>query len=614
MHTPTQNQPCPCGSGKKYKRCCGHTSKSVTSNRPAPDKTHIQRVQAAMQAYQQTNYAETLSLIEGVLKTHPDDPGLLGIQGMALYKLGRTDEADKLLVRATRISPDDPRLHNFLGQICAAQGEFIRAERAFGRAVTLDPDFAEAWYNLGNIQLQGHQPDEAEGSLLRLLAIMPRDAEVYLLLARARILQAHYVQAGESLAAATRYGLSDKWVLPWQSVVLRAQAMYGEADALEANWLKHYGQDADFYSLAVEVGSNETLMGHLENAERWLMRAIAQQPESAQAYRELASTRKFRESDRELIGRMETILQTLPIDQQQLLEFALGKVLTDLKEYDASFQHYRAGNSLMRARVPFDTEECIAETTSLIESLSAERIAQLPAGSLSNLPILIVGTPRSGTTLTEQIISSHSLVGGAGEMSYWSRIGPLLMAEFTEEKSRFAAQGYLELMQQNAPDAQRITDKMPGNFQCVGQIHAVFPNVKFIHTKRHPIDACLSIYFQNFNDGHPYKADLESLALWYEQYQRLMAHWRAVLPPGVMYELQYEALVEDVEGESRKLMDFLGLDWEPGQLDFHKQDRAVFTCSRWQARQPIYKTSKDRWRNYEQHLGPLLRLLKYAET
>lgn len=566
-----------------------------------------------MQAYQSGQYTETLQLLKDVLKKHPDDSGLLGVQGMALHQLSRHEEAEAVLNKAIAISPEDSRLHNFLGQVYTAQGEDILAERTFGRAVILDPKFVEAWFNLGKTQLQQHKADEAEGSFVRLLALKKNDAEVHLLLAKAHIFQTHYMQANQSLEAASGYGLSDKWVQPWKSVVLRTLSQDEDAETLEAKWLNHFGQDADLYDLAVEIADSETLLGHLENAKRWLMLAIAQQPERPQAYVALAGIQKFGEKDRTLIGQVEALLHALQSEQQEALEFALGKMWSDLKAYETSFLHYRSGNDLVRARLPFNAEAYIADTTKLIETLSAERIAHLPAGSPSNLPILIVGTPRSGTTLTEQIISSHSLVAGAGEMEYWSRIGPLLMAEFTEEKSRFASQGYLELLKQHGADAQRITDKMPGNFQRVGQIHAVFPNAKFIHTKRHPLDACLSIYFQSFHDGHSYKADLESLAVWYEQYQRLMAHWRAALPPGVMYELQYEALVEDVEGESRKLMDFLGLDWEPGQLDFHKQDRAVFTCSKWQARQPIYKTSKNRWRHYEKHLEPLLSLLKYAE-
>jgi len=298
------------------------------------------------------------------------------------------------------------------------------------------------------------------------------------------------------------------------------------------------------------------------------------------------------------------------------LEFALGKVYTDLGDDDRSFEHYRAGNELARSKVPFDIARHVARVDREIELFSAERLAAMPRGSDSDAPILIVGTPRSGTTLTESIISSHSQVAGAGEMTFWSaamsHVMPGFPASYTPVMAKQLADEYLVFLRQHSATAHRITDKMPGNYMHLGIIHAVFPNAKIIHTKRHPIDACLSIYFQNFPDAHEYKWDLESLAAWYEQYQRLMAHWRSVLPPGVLYEIQYEDLVEDQEGESRKLLDFLGLQWEGDVLDFHKQERAVFTASKWQVRQPVYKTSKERWRRYEKHLGPLMGLLKYA--
>jgi hypothetical protein len=271
---------------------------------------------------------------------------------------------------------------------------------------------------------------------------------------------------------------------------------------------------------------------------------------------------------------------------------------------------------LTRRIVRFDANEYVASIDRLIELFSTEQLPSMPAGSASDVPIIIVGTPRSGTTLTESIISSHTQVAGAGEMVFWGDSMPQVMEGFPDSytpslASRLASE-YLQFMRLHSQTAQRITDKMPGNYMCLGLIHAVFPKAKIIHCKRHPIDACLSIYFQNFNVSQTYKYDLQSLALWYEQYQRLMAHWRSVLPPETLFDLQYEALVEDVEGESRRMMGFLGLDWEPGQLDFQKQERAVLTPSKWQVRQPIYKTSVERWRHYEKHLGPLLPLLKYA--
>jgi len=266
--------------------------------------------------------------------------------------------------------------------------------------------------------------------------------------------------------------------------------------------------------------------------------------------------------------------------------------------------------------VPYAVSAKVAATSWMMTAFSKQAVASLPAGNDSDLPVLIVGLPRSGTTLTEQIVSSHSQVAGAGEMDFWPRLAPQVLRNFpagcTPAIFSQLAEGYWGLLRQESPTALRVTDKMPGNFNYLGLIHAVFPKARIIHVRRHPIDTCLSIYFQQFKDSHAYKWDLESLASYYEQYHCLMAHWRSVLPAGSIFELKYEELVEDTEGVSKRLMDFIGLDWEPGQLEFHMQDRAVFTASKWQAKQPIYKTSKERWRQYEKHLGPLLRLQEYA--
>lgn len=376
------------------------------------------------------------------------------------------------------------------------------------------------------------------------------------------------------------------------------------------------GGGSEVYAALLEVGRAHLHLGDLEAAEAAFNHAIALDPTNPKPYTELSQVRKYTPEDAPRVSIMESLLEKAEPELRRSLAFALGKVHADLGDFDRSFAFYRTGNDLARSRVSFDSDAYAERIDRQIEWFSAERLTVMPRGSDSNVPILIVGTPRSGTTLTESIISSHSKVGGAGEMTFWpaamSHVMPGFPGSYTLVVARQLADEYLMFLRRHSAAALRITDKLPGNFMNLGIIHAVFPNAKIVHTKRHPVDACLSIYFQNFSDAHEYKWDLQSLAAWYEQYQRLMAHWRAVLPPGVLYEIQYEDLVEDQEGQSRKLLEFLGLDWEDSVLEFHTQERAVYTASKWQVRQPVYKTSKARWRRYEKHLGPLLDLLKYA--
>ena len=227
--------------------------------------------------------------------------------------------------------------------------------------------------------------------------------------------------------------------------------------------------------------------------------------------------------------------------------------------------------------------------------------------------------PRSGTSLTEQILASHPDVFGAGELRFWGEFWEAQNAghssawhpaENDDALLREAAAQYEAELQRHSSTALRVVDKMPENFKHLGLIHAAFPNARILHTRRNPVDTCLSIHFQDFNNRLAYATDLDDLAFYYREYHRLMAHWRKVLPPEVFMDVPYEALVEDQEGWSRRIIEFTGLEWDERCLSFHETERRVGTASNWQVRQKIYKTSKERWRNYERHVGPLLPLLE----
>ena len=598
------NGPCPCGSGKKYKRCCGAQAKPV----PAATTALSDYTQAALTLQQQGDYPQAERMLDRALALESGDSGLWGIKGWLAYAQGRLDEAGGYLEQALRLSPQDSRLHNIRGQVLMAQAKMLDAERAFGKALTIDPGFVEAWCNMGMLQLQRHQPEEAERSIRRALAAMPTDGELHVQLAKALYLKRDHADAMATLRRAASLGAGGVATQLWLAMLLRTQGDLDESVAVEKQARSQVGDERELVGLFTELGRYATFVGREQDARYWLEMAVELAPDQPAPFSELAAARKFSAPDRALVENMEQVSLATTGEPLRGLEFALGKVWADLGDYDRSFVHYKAGNDAVRASVLFDREHYVAEFDQLVAFFTPERFAALPAGSESNVPILIVGTPRSGTTLTEQIISSHSGVAGAGEMDYWPRLGNVLMEQYSPKLASELAENYIGHMRQHSTTAQRITDKMPGNFQNVGIIHAALPHAKIVHVRRHPIDACLSIYFQNFPDGHTYKWDMQSLALFYEQYLRIMAHWRQVLPPGAMIEVRYEDIVEDVEASSRQMMDFLGLPWEEGQMSFHKQDRSVFTASKWQARQPIYKTSKEKWRQYEKHLGPLLHL------
>jgi hypothetical protein len=241
---------------------------------------------------------------------------------------------------------------------------------------------------------------------------------------------------------------------------------------------------------------------------------------------------------------------------------------------------------------------------------------------MSEQPIFVVGMPRSGTTLVEQVIASHPLVFGAGERAAFEEVVtaavkpgepgyPRMVPPMTADDIRTLGTEYLARLNRVVPNGQRFTDKMPGNFTFAGLIHLALPKAKIIHVRRNPPDTCLSIYATSFEQPPKYAHDLGELGRYYRTYERLMAHWREVLPDGVMLDVQYEDVVNDIEGQARRLLSFCGLPWDDACISFQNRKGAVRTASAYQVRQPLYRRSMERWRGYEKHLGPLLAALEY---
>ena len=315
-------------------------------------------------------------------------------------------------------------------------------------------------------------------------------------------------------------------------------------------------------------------------------------------------------------------------DRMQL-DFALGKAYADLKDHDRSFRHLLAGNAAKRATIAYDEQAAFA-LFDRIESLFTPDLiaAKSGGGDPSPMPIFIIGMPRSGTTLVEQIIASHPVVYGAGELQNFNDVvltvrGPdgnsLPYPEFVAALDAAALQQigarYIALVRALAAkyeraDTARITDKMPSNYYFAGLIHLALPNAKIIHTIRDPVDTCISCFSKLFSAEQNHTYDLSELGRYYRRYERLMAHWRSVLPAGCILDVRYEDIVSDVEQQARRIIAYCGLPWTDRCLSFHETERPVRTASATQVRQPIYSSAVGRWRVYEQHLGPLLDALQ----
>ncbi|MBW8078530.1 MAG: hypothetical protein GJU76_10755 [Gallionella sp.] len=301
------------------------------------------------------------------------------------------------------------------------------------------------------------------------------------------------------------------------------------------------------------------------------------------------------------------------------LRFAMGKYFDDVGDYASAFEAFRKANEQRKKlSVRYDRAARTAWVDDVVRHYTAERAATPVGGaSDSQRPVFVVGMMRSGTSLVEQIIASHADASGAGELQFWGMIEYQHPEFFQDPGSDPAlaaktADAYLKLLSRHSADALRVVDKTPANVDYLGLLHCLFPNARFIYMRRDPVDTCLSCYFQNFINAASFAMDLQDLAHYYREHHRLVAHWRSVLPKESFLEMPYEQLVADPEASSRRILEFLDLEWDPKVLEFHKTERAVLTASHWQVRQKMYSSSVGRSKHYQKYIGPLLPLRKLS--
>jgi tetratricopeptide (TPR) repeat protein len=361
--------------------------------------------------------------------------------------------------------------------------------------------------------------------------------------------------------------------------------------------------------------------GRFDEAEALLMETLARDPRAAFEYYELTKTRKMTPADRPILQRMSALLEAGGISQydRMVLHFGLGKAHDDLREFEAAIGHFDAANRMRSANAPLDRRR--------VSEIVDRNIELFPAGANTfdaslgvddERAVFILGLPRSGTTLVEQILSSHPAVAAGGELGFWGEHGwPLLLPgakPLSRDVLHDLAGRFQALLRGISADATRVTDKNLFNYLNIGVLRLAFPRAFIIHCRRHPVDNCLSMYmtFLAARDTY-YMGNREDLVFYHGEYARLMRHWREVLPPGRFLEVDYEALTGDRESQTRRLISFCELDWHDACLQPERNARAITTASVWQARQPVYRTSVARWRNYLPWLGPLAELLQEAE-
>jgi Flp pilus assembly protein TadD len=460
------------------------------------------------------------------------------------------------------------------------------AVESYGRAIALRPDYAEAFNNLGAALRDLRRPAQALASCGRAIALKPDYAEAF-------------NTRGNALTDLNR---------PEEAL-----ASYDEAIALKPD----HAVAHDNRGLVL------TELGRLEEAGEAIERSIALAPGRIRTYYNLTEIRRLPPGDPHR-GAMEELardMSSLAVDEQIELSFALGKAFADIGDREGSFRRLLDGNALKRRRTPYDEEASLGLFERTRSAFAGELMAKNRGlGEPSPVPVFILGMPRSGTTLVEQILASHSKVFSAGEIDDFDRAATALLRRvgggaphypeaislMKGEQWRELGADYLARIGGGKPGVERITNKTPENFRLAGLIHLALPNARIVHMRRDPVDTCLSCFSKLFVGDQPYAYDLGELGRYYRGYDALMAHWRAILPPGVMLEVRYEAVVADLEGETRRILAHCGLEWDARCLDFHRTQRPVRTASATQVRQPLYNSAVGRWRAYEPFLGPLL--------
>jgi tetratricopeptide (TPR) repeat protein len=511
--------------------------------------------------------------------------GAINGRGSALQKLNHTSEAERELRRAIALEPDYVEAWCNLGIVLTDYGRLQEAEAVIRHAIELNPDHAVSLCNLGKVLGDLGKYDEAEEVIRRALALDPDYAE------------AHF-NLGNVLIALERHH--------------EAEAATRRAIALKPTLAGAH------HNLAVALMD----LGRLTEAREASERAIALAPREPAYFRQLGELIKYANGDRFLTA-LEAVSKeeaSLAVARQIELHFALSKAYADIGRPEDEFRRLIAGNKLKRARIEYDEAAVLGVIDRVQQVFTSEFIrAAQGAGEPSAKPIFIVGMPRSGTTLIEQILASHPGVHGAGELKLLDRAVfdihasmdgapgyPEIAMHMSNERFRELGRHYLAGIQRLAPAASYVTDKMPTNFVLAGLIHLALPNATIIHAVRNPVDTCISCFSKLFTEGNFQTYDLAELGRYYRHYTALMRHWHEVLPPQRILDVSYEETVADVERVARRIVAHCDLPWDPRCLEFYSTERIVRTSSAAQVRQPIYTGSIGRRYRYGALLEPLL--------
>jgi Flp pilus assembly protein TadD len=549
-----------------------------------PIPNDIQRqVEGAFDRHRRGDIAFARRVYEEVLSKYPEDPRSLHYLGLAAQQTGNSAQAIQLLERSIDIDPADPRAYNHLGLIHVSLDDKRKAAECFERGLRVDPDHVELLNSLANV-IRTRDLLRAIGLYRRAFTLSPKAAFI----------------------------------------------VYNLAQALDEDHA--FDEAAKLYERAIELDPRHSkarhCLGILLEQRGQFDKAIEQyltvqrlDPRHVSSLANILAIHDFL-PDAAMVRKAEEILATATAQEEDRIKLhrGLGKHYEREQAYGAAFSHFKQAKLLFKqSRPAFDLKSAAKSMGRLKQVFGSDLFFEKTEARVtsSERPIFIVGLPRSGTTLTEQIIASHPRVFGAGELQNIPQLVKSLRPDYPECLKTMdsgvlqrLANGYLDTLEKLAgPSALRVTDKMPVNSLHLGLIAKLFPRARIVYCRRDPLDIAISCFVELFQLEHDYTTDFDDFGRYYLEHERLMAHWKAVLPVPI-HELRYEELIASPEKTSRELIEYCGLDWHSSCLEFQKTKRTVQTPSRWQVRQPIYQTSVGRWRNYSSEMAALDRLLR----
>lgn len=621
-------------------------------------RQELARLEAARQ------FSQALAVAQQALKAHPRERALAIAVGQLLLACKQPRQALALFKalhdEGQSQTPPRSELPVLLGlaRCLLDAGQHAEAGKLYQQLVQKLPKHPDALSGLAACRRKAAQPKEAQALAQRALKAAPQHTQGRYELAEALVAQGLKAEALPLLELNIRRAdLHGDSLDLWMQVLRELERHRYAQDVLEA-LAQQFPQVLEFvYGFAVlankagevslarpafdraialspdnarlyyEAGVMERTAGQLERAQSLIARSLELKPDSPAALRTFGAETKYQYGDDNFkrLNYVAARFTEFSALEQIHLHYAQAKAYEDVDELDTAFRHYEIAGAKKRKTQPYNEKEASRLFQVVPKVVTRKNLAAAQQrGCESEVPVFILGMPRSGTSLMEQILSSHPDIFGAGELKFLTGIlenigiGPEMGARLRmgdkdpvfdyDLNASWEARGqrFVEKLEKLAGQPYaRIVDKMPGNFNFVGLIHAILPNAKIIHSRRHPVETCLSCYRIHFAEGHQWSYNLRQLGRFYKRYWNMMAYWRQEFP-GVMHEVRYEDNVADVEGQARQLINHLGLPWNDRCLEFYNTDRPVKTASVTQVRKPIYTTSTNRWRRYERYLGPLL--------